>query len=108
MSLVEKETQIESSHATAKGFGLTCGFWMMVATFMGLLGATELIAPDLSGDLGFLTFGRVRPVHINMVLFGFVLPGLLSACLYLVPKMLRTSLYSEKLGVVTVVLPIMA
>ncbi len=75
---------------------------MVVATFMGLLGATELMAPDLLENVGWLVFGRVRPIHINLVLFGFVTPGLLSAAFYYVPKLLRTDLYSEKLGKITV------
>jgi len=89
---------------TAKGFCLTAGFWMTVATFMGLLGATELIAPDLTENIGWLVFGRVRPIHVNLVLFGFVTPGLLAAAFYYMPRILRTELFSEMLGVVTVVL----
>ncbi|MCF8028767.1 MAG: cbb3-type cytochrome c oxidase subunit I [Desulfobacteraceae bacterium] len=77
---------------------------MMVATFMGLLGATELIAPDMTENIGGLIFGRVRPLHVNMVLFGFVTPGLLAATFYFFPRVLRTALYSEKLGVFTVLL----
>ncbi len=76
---------------------------MVVATFMGLLGATELIAPDLLENVGWLVFGRIRPIHINLVLFGFVTPGLLSSAFYYVPKLLRTDLYSEKLGKITVI-----
>lgn len=93
----------ESNYLTAKGFALTSGFWMIMATFMGLLGATELIAPDLTENMAWIVFGRVRPMHINLVLFGFVTPGLLAAIFYFLPRLLRTSLYSEKLGVVTVV-----
>ena len=55
---------------------------MVMATFAGLLGATELIAPDLTANIGWLVFGRVRPIHINLVLFGFVTPGLLAAAFY--------------------------
>jgi len=77
---------------------------MTVATFAGLLGATELIAPDLTENIGWLVFGRVRPIHINLVLFGFVTPGLLAAAFYYLPRILRTELFSEMLGVVTVVL----
>jgi len=76
---------------------------MTIATFAGLLGATELIAPDLTGDIGWLVFGRIRPIHINLVLFGFVTPGLLSAAFYYFPRLLRTELFSEKLGVITVI-----
>ncbi len=92
------------TYATAKGFCITSAFWMMVATFMGLLGATELIAPDLLENVGWLVFGRVRPIHINLVLFGFVTPGLLGAAFYYLPRLLRTDLYSEKLGVITVLI----
>lgn len=74
---------------------------MVVATSMGLLGATELIAPDLTENISWLVFGRIRPIHVNLVLFGFVTPGLLSAAFYYVPRLLRTELYSEKLGFIT-------
>jgi cytochrome c oxidase cbb3-type subunit 1/cytochrome c oxidase cbb3-type subunit I/II len=46
----------------------------------------------------------VRPIHVNLVLFGFVTPGLLAAAFYYMPRILRTELFSEMLGVVTVVL----
>jgi cytochrome c oxidase cbb3-type subunit I len=98
------ETQtLESTHTTAKGFALTSAFWMMVATFYGLLGAAELVAPDLTENIGPIVFGRVRPTHVNLVLFGFVTPGLLSAAFYFFPRLLRTRLFSEKLGVFTVI-----
>jgi cbb3-type cytochrome c oxidase subunit I len=100
----DPKTTIVGNYATAKGLCLTSGFWMMIAAFMGLLGATELIAPDLSGNFGFIGFGRVRPIHINLVLFGFVTPGLLGTAFYFFPKLLQTKLYSEKLGVITVIL----
>ena len=90
------------NYLTAKGFCLTSAFWMVVATSMGLLGATELMAPDLTENIGWLVFGRIRPIHVNLVLFGFVTPGLLAAAFYYVPRLLRTELYSEKLGVITV------
>ncbi|MBT8340587.1 MAG: cbb3-type cytochrome c oxidase subunit I, partial [Desulfatitalea sp.] len=61
---------------------------MMIATFYGLLGATELMAPDLTANMGPIVFGRVRPTHINLVLFGFVTPGLLGAAFYYIPRLL--------------------
>ncbi len=90
------------SYPTALGFALTSAVWMAIATFTGLLGATELIAPDLTSAWGWLEFGRIRPIHVNLVIFGFVGPGLFSAAVYILPRLLRTSLYSERLGVLTV------
>jgi len=88
---------------TAKGFALTAGVWMMFATLAGLVAAIELVAPDLTGNIAWLLFSRLRPMHVNLVLFGFVTPGLLASAFYLVPRLLRTALFSEKLGVLTVV-----
>jgi len=60
------ETQsLESTNTTSKGFALTSAFWMMIATFYGLLGATELVAPDLTENIGGIVFGRVRPTHME-------------------------------------------
>jgi len=97
----EKPTTGLFAYPTAAIFCLTSIFWMMIATFMGLLGATLLIAPDLTEGIGWLTFGRVRPAHVNLVLFGFVTPGLLAAAFYYIPKLLRTDLFSEKLGILS-------
>ena len=102
--MAKESEQIQPTYLTVKGFFLTSAFWMMVATFMGLLGATELVAPDLVKDISWLTFGRIRPIHVNLVIFGFVGPGLFAGGLYIVPRLLRTPLFSEKLGVVTVVI----
>jgi len=76
---------------------------MIVGTLAGLTGAVELMAPDLTENIGWLVFGRIRPIHINIVLFGFVTPGLLGAAFYFLPRLLRTRLYSERLGKITVV-----
>ncbi len=100
--MTSESQAITQNFATAKGFCITSAFWMVIATAMGLLGATELMAPDLLENVEWLVFGRVRPIHVNLVLFGFVTPGLLSAAFYFVPKLLRTELYSEKLGKITV------
>ena len=100
--MIGKSQPMTQNYLTAKGFCLTSAFWFVVATSMGLLGATELMAPDLTENIGWLVFGRVRPIHVNLVLFGFVTPGLLAAAFYYVPRLLRTELYSEKLGFLTV------
>ena len=93
-----------ASYLTAKGFCLTSAVWMMVATLIGLVAAIELVAPDLTANIAWLLFSRLRPIHVNLVLFGFVTPGLLASAFYFVPRLLRTGLYSEKLGILTVVL----
>ena len=103
MSTPDKST-LSSKYMTAKGFCLTTAFWIVVGALFGLISAIELITPDLLGNIGWLVFGRIRAVHTNLVIFGFVTPGLLTVAFYIVPRLLRTELYSEKLGLVTVLL----
>jgi len=77
---------------------------MVIGTLYGLTGAIEFVAPDLLGNIAWLVFGRIRTVHTNLVIFGFVVPALLSVGHFIVPHLLKTELYSEKLGILTVVI----
>jgi len=70
---------------------------------MGMMAAGYLIAPDFMANIGWLVFSRIRPVHVNLVLFGFVTPGLLASAFYLLPRLLRTRIYSERLGIAAVI-----
>ncbi|MDP6179037.1 MAG: cbb3-type cytochrome c oxidase subunit I, partial [Desulfatiglandales bacterium] len=95
---------LTENHRTARGFCLTSAFWMVVATLFGMAAAIELIAPDLFGDISWVSFGRIRPIHTNLIIFGFVTSGLFSVSFYMLPKLLRTKLYSEKLGMITLLM----
>ena len=95
----EVTENVPSNNPTAKAFTLTSAFWFAAATSLGMIGAGYLIAPDFLANIEYVHFGRVRPMHINAVLFGFVTPGLLAAAFYYIPRLLRTELFSHKLGV---------
>ncbi|NIQ38977.1 MAG: cytochrome-c oxidase [Proteobacteria bacterium] len=71
---------------------------MLAGTVAGLIGAVEMVAPELLGNIPWIAFGRVRQIHTNLVMFGFVGTALLGAAYYLVPTLLRTTLYSEGIG----------
>lgn len=76
----------------------TSAIWLLVAVSFGLIDAIELVSPDTFADVPWLVFGRIRPTHVNLVLFGFLTPGLLGAFLYIVPKICRTELYAPRLA----------
>ena len=96
------ENTLSQIHRTARAFCVTSAAWMVIATLVGFTTAIEFIAPDLLGNIPWLVLGRIRPIHVNLVIFGFVTPALLAASAYIVPRLLQTELYSEKLGMVTV------
>ncbi len=95
---------ILDQHLTARAFCLTSAFWFAFATSIGMVAAGYLIAPDFMANISFLQFGRIRPIHVNLVLFGFVTPGLLAAAHYYVPRLLRTELFSQKVGLISVII----
>ena len=64
---------------------------MVVGTLAGFIGAIELVAPDLLGNIPWIVFGRIRQVHTNLVMFAFVGSGLLGVIHYLVPTLVRSS-----------------
>jgi len=69
-----------------------------LALTMGLLTALKFIAPTV-GEIEFLSLPRVRMMHTNINLFGWLLQADMGLLLYILPRILHTKLYSEKLGV---------
>ena len=88
----------------ARLFFLTSAFWVMVTTTLGLIRAIQLAVPDTYADIPQLLYSRLRPAHVNLVVFGFVLPGLVGAALYVVPTVCRTRLFAPWLAVVSALL----
>ncbi len=103
MSTQAYDINTDRNH-TAMAFTVTSAAWFAVATTFGLIAASYLMAPDFMANIEYIHFGRMRPMHINAVLFGFVTPGLLAVAFYYLPRMLKTQLHSQKLGVWTAIL----
>lgn len=84
--------------SAATRYFLSAAFWMFVATSVGLAAALEMVAPDVPFNRSWLVFSRLRPLHTNLMLLGWVPAALLGACLHLVPRVMRTTLWSERLA----------
>jgi len=96
------QQSIEETWATVRGFFLTSAVWFVVGTLAGFIDATHMAAPDLLGNISWLVFGRLRPMHTNIVIFGFVGSALLGAAHYVVSTLLQTPLYCERLGKISI------
>ncbi|KAF0128906.1 MAG: cytochrome c oxidase cbb3-type subunit I [Bacteroidetes bacterium] len=73
-------------------------FWGLIGMLVGLTIAFELIFPHLSSGISWLSYGRIRPLHTNAVIFAFVGNGMFTGIYYSTPRLLKTSMYSELLG----------
>jgi cbb3-type cytochrome c oxidase subunit I len=85
-------------NSAALAFIVAGSFWFIIGTIYGLFSAIHLMAPEFFNNIPFLVFGRVRPSHINTVLYGFVASTLIGLGLYYTPSLLKRNLWSEPMG----------
>jgi len=76
-------------------------FWLLVADAVGLLASLQFINPQWAGSIEYLSFGRLRPIHVNGVLFGWLSMAQVGAAFYMIPRLCGNRLWSEGLGVWT-------
>lgn len=83
--------------AVVRGFALSTLIWAVVGMSVGLIAALQLAFPEL--NLGpYFHFGRLRPVHTNLVIFGFTLGAVFAGSYYAVQRLCRARLYSSALA----------
>ena len=83
-----------------KLFAIATITWGAVGMLLGVIAAFQLAFPVLnfSEYLPNLAFGRLRPVHTNAVIFAFVGNGIFTGVYYSLPRLLKTSMWSNLLG----------
>ncbi len=91
-------------NSAALAFIVSGAFWFVLGTTYGLMLAIHLVSPEFFNNIPIFTFSRMRPVHVDTVLFGFVTTTLLGAMLYMTAAVLKTRLWSEPLGWASAVL----
>ncbi|QYZ67114.1 MAG: cytochrome oxidase [Gammaproteobacteria bacterium (ex Lamellibrachia satsuma)] len=72
--------------------------YLVVGTLVGTYVASELAWPFLNFDIPYLTFGRLRPLHTNAVIFAFGGCALMATSFYSVQRTCGVSLWSDKLA----------
>jgi len=87
--------------SAARGFMFSSIVWLLIAMSCGLVIAAKQMAPDVFAHVPWLTYGRIRQVHVNGVLFAWMSMAYVGALYYIIPRLTRVKLYSEKLAQVT-------
>jgi cytochrome c oxidase cbb3-type subunit I/II len=72
--------------------------WGVVGFLVGLIVAAQLVLPVLNCEIPWLTFGRLRPLHTNAVIFAFAGNAIFAGVYYCVPRLLKARLCSDALG----------
>jgi cytochrome c oxidase cbb3-type subunit I len=78
-------------------------FWLIIGTGIGEYVGIKFVVPD-ADHISWLSFGRLRPVHTNIVFWGWASLGILGLGHYVVPTVSNTKLYSIKWGWIALIL----
>ncbi len=89
--------------AVSRRFFYAAIFWLIVPGALGITLATLLYLPHVQDFFAvaarpYLSFGRLRPTHVNLAIFGWLSQVYMGGILYIVPRLTRTSLYSRRLA----------
>ena len=64
--------QFSYDNKIVKYFGVATIAWGLVGMLVGVIAATQLFLPEANLGNPYTTFGRIRPLHTNAVIFAFV------------------------------------
>jgi cytochrome c oxidase cbb3-type subunit 1 len=97
--LEAREAQDRSSRAAAFAFLSSSILWLVLGSVAGLIASQKLTSPDFLTESAWLTFGRVRSAHLNMVIYGWASMAGLGIALWMLPRLLKTNLVGERFAV---------
>ena len=81
-----------------KWFAYATMLWGVVGMLAGILAAFQLVYPVLNFGTAYTTFGRVRPIHTNAVIFAFVGNGMFMGIYYSLQRLCKARMYSDLLS----------
>jgi cytochrome c oxidase cbb3-type subunit 1 len=79
-------------------FAVMTVVWGIVGMLVGVIVASQLYWPDLTFGIPWLSYGRLRPLHTNAVIFAFGGSALFATSLYVVQRTCHVRLLSDKLA----------
>jgi cytochrome c oxidase cbb3-type subunit 1 len=82
-------------------FAVVTVLWAIVGMLVGVLIAAQLIWPDFLGGIPWLSYGRLRPLHTNAVIFAFGGSALFATSYYCVQRTCQVRLFSDRLAAFT-------
>jgi len=81
-----------------RNFAIATIIWGIVGMTVGLLIAMQLFTPSLNMGSQYTTFGRIRPLHTNAVIFAFVGNAIFMGVYYSLQRLLKARMFSDVLS----------
>lgn len=90
--------KIHYDNKIVKAFIIATVIFGIVGMTVGLLIAIQLFYPAFNFDFQYTTFGRIRPLHTNAVIFAFVGNAMFAGVYYSLQRLLKARLFSDTLS----------
>lgn len=81
-----------------KQFMIASVVFAIVGMLVGLIIAVQLYVPELNFGIQYLTFGRIRPLHTNAVIFAFVGNIIFAGVYYSLQRVCKARMWNDKLS----------
>jgi len=81
-----------------RAFGYATVIFGVVGMLAGLFAAVQIYMPQISMNFAPTTFGRVRPLHTNAIIFAFVGNATFAGVYYSLQRLCKTRMLSDKLS----------
>jgi len=89
------------NYKVVRQFAIMTVVWGIVGMLVGVILAAQLIWPDLTFGIEWLSYGRLRPLHTNAVIFAFGGSAMFAVSYYIVQRTCQVRLWAEKLAAFT-------
>jgi len=90
--------QFSYDNTIVRNFAYAVMVWGAVGMLVGLLIASQIIIPSLNFNLQYTTFGRIRPLHTNAVIFAFVGNAIFMGVYYSMQRLCKARMFSDLLS----------
>jgi cytochrome c oxidase cbb3-type subunit I/II len=81
-----------------RNFAYATALWGVVGMLVGLYAALQMVWPEISFNWAPTTFGRIRPLHTNAVIFAFVGNGIFMGVYYSLQRLCKARMWSDALS----------
>ncbi|MEN9867538.1 MAG: cytochrome-c oxidase, cbb3-type subunit [Pseudomonadota bacterium] len=86
------------NYRVVRQFAIMAVVWGVVGMAVGALIAAQLAWPELNFNVPWLSYGRLRPLHTNAVIFAFGGSALMATSFFVVQRTCHTRLFSDGLA----------
>ena len=92
------EAESSYNYRVVRQFAVMTVVWGVVGMLLGVIIAAQLIWPELGFNIPWLSYGRLRPLHTNAVIFAFGGSALFATSFYVVQRTCHVRLFAGGLA----------